>query len=111
MEKARKYVAILAEEDLERVDVVLEAQRVDRVEQVLTVDCLALFILTLLASLARDEADELGDALLHCLLRLLRDLRILRQHLLHDPADVRDWQEPAAITTNKKSISVLIDLQ
>lgn len=44
-------------------------------------------------TLARDERDELGHALLHRLLGVLGDLRIRRQGLLHDTRDVCNRQE------------------
>ena len=45
-------------------------------------------------SLAGDEADELGDALLHRLLSVLSDLGVGGERLLHDPDDVGDREEP-----------------
>ena len=65
----------LRQMDLERLRVVLEPERDHRVEDVLAADRLALLQLALLRRLGRDERDELGHALLHALLRLLRDLR------------------------------------
>lgn len=54
------------EVDLERVDVLVEAQRAHGPKQVLAVDGLALLLLALVAGLGGDEADELRHALLAC---------------------------------------------
>jgi hypothetical protein len=48
-------------------------------------------------SLAGDEGNELGDALLHGLLGVLGDLPVGRDGLLHDAADVGDGQEPVLL--------------
>ena len=45
-------------------------------------------------SLAGDEADELGDALLDGLLGVLGDLAVLRHRAAHDAANVGDRQVP-----------------
>ena len=45
-----------------------------------------------LHSLAGDEGDKLGEALLHRLLGVLGNLGVGRQHPLHDAADVGDGQ-------------------
>lgn len=48
-------------------------------------------------SLAGDEGDELGDALLQGLLGVLGDLAVGRHGLLHDAADVGDGEEPVLL--------------
>lgn len=52
--------------------------------------------------LAGDEADELGDAFLHGLLGIFRDLAVGWNALLHDAADVRD-REKSILLPNAKS--------
>ena len=78
--------------DLQRLRIVLEAEVGHGVEDVLAANRLALLDLALLRRLRRDEADELGDALLHALLGLLRDLRRPRHRRLHYPRHVRYLQ-------------------
>lgn len=75
---------------LQRLRVVLEPEADHRIQDVLPADRLPLLELALLRGLRRDEADELGDALLHTLLRVLRDLRRRRDGRFHDARDVRD---------------------
>lgn len=53
---------------------------------------LPLFLLALVRRLRRYEANELGHALLHQVLGLSGDLRVLVQHVLHYLGDVRNWQ-------------------
>lgn len=65
----------LGQVDFQRLRVVLKPERDHGVEDVLSANGLPLLHLTLLRRLGRDERDELGHALLHALLRLLRDLR------------------------------------
>lgn len=43
---------------------------------------------------AGDEADELGGAFLDNVFGILGDLCIVRQGLLHDAADARNWKGP-----------------
>ena len=50
-----------------------------------------------LDSLAGDEGDELGDALLQGFLGVLGNLAVSRDGLLHDAADVGDGQEPVLL--------------
>jgi hypothetical protein len=96
------YLAELVEVVLERIDVVLEAERGHGPEQVVAVDGLALLALALVGGLPGDEGDELGHALLHRLLGVLADLGVRRQRLLHDPAHVRDRQEPVLLTRRRQ---------
>jgi hypothetical protein len=86
-------LAVAVEVGLERGDVGLEAERGHGPEQVVAVDGLALLALALVGGLPRDEADELGHALLHRLLGLLGDLGVGGQRLLHDARHVGDRQE------------------
>jgi hypothetical protein len=95
-------LAELVEVELERLDVVLEPQRGHGPEQVVAVDGLALLALALVGGLAGDEGDELGDALLHRLLGVLGDLGVGRERLLHDPAHVRDRQEPVLLPRGRE---------
>lgn len=96
-------VPVLAQVELQDVQVALEPQRIDRPEQILPVDGLALLVFTLLAGLARDERYELRHALLNRLLGVFCDLSVLWQRLLHDAADVGDWQEPRVVRTDSES--------
>ena len=68
-------LAGLLQVDLERADVVVEAERRHGEQDVLAVDRLALLLVAPLRRLRRDERDELADALLHALARVLRDLQ------------------------------------
>jgi hypothetical protein len=95
-------VAELVEVELERLDVVLEAERGHGPEQVVAVDGLALLALALVGGLAGDERDELGHALLHRLLGVLGDLGVRWERLLHDPAHVRDRQEPVLLPRRRE---------
>uniref|UniRef100_A0A0A9GEY4 Uncharacterized protein n=1 Tax=Arundo donax TaxID=35708 RepID=A0A0A9GEY4_ARUDO len=95
-------LAELVEVELERLDVVLEAERGHGPEEVVAVDGLALLALALVGGLAGDEGDELGDALLHRLLGVLGDLGVGRKRLLHDPAHVRDRQEPVLLPRRRE---------
>nr|GMC77124.1 hypothetical protein TorRG33x02_100610 [Ipomoea batatas] len=83
--------------NLEGLDVLLEAERSHRPEKIVAVDRFPLLSLALVGRLAGDEADELRHALLHRLLGVLRDLRVRRQRLLHDPAHVGYRQEPVLL--------------
>ncbi|KAK7289576.1 hypothetical protein RIF29_03318 [Crotalaria pallida] len=79
------------------LNVFLEPQRGHGPQQVVAVDGLTLLTLALVGGFAGYEADELRHALLHLLLRVLRDLRIFWQRLLHYPAPVRYRQEPVLL--------------
>ena len=48
--------------------------------------------------LAGDETDELGNAFLESLLRILGDLAVGRKSLLHDPADICDRKVPILLS-------------
>lgn len=62
---ARKQKKLtFGEVDLERVDVLVEAQSAHGPQQVFAVDGLALLLLALVAGLRGDEADKLRHALL-----------------------------------------------
>lgn len=91
------HLAELLEIALEGLDVILEAEGGHGPEEIVAVDGLPLLPLALVGGLAGDEADELRHALLHRLLRVLRDLRVRRQRLLHDPAHVRDRKQPVLL--------------
>jgi hypothetical protein len=95
-------LAELVEVVLERVDVVLEAERGHGPEQVVAVDGLALLALALVGGLPGDEGDELGHALLYRLLGVVADLGVRRQRLLHDRAHVRDRKEPVLLTRRRQ---------
>ena len=69
---------VLAEIELEDVDVAFEAERINRPQQILTVDGLTLFVLTLFAGFAGDERNELRNAFLNCFLGVFGDLSVLR---------------------------------
>ncbi|XXG71807.1 hypothetical protein AAC387_Pa07g1047 [Persea americana] len=56
--------------------------------------------------LAGDEADELGDAFLHGLLGIFRDLAVGWNALLHDAADVRDWEKSILLPNAKARATV-----
>ncbi|CAH9123279.1 unnamed protein product [Cuscuta epithymum] len=84
---------VLIEVHFERGDVILESEGGDRPEDVVAVDRLPLLPLALVGGLAGDEADELRHALLDALLGVLGDLPAGRDDLLHDPADIGDWEE------------------
>jgi hypothetical protein len=88
--ESHAHLAQLGEVDLQHLGVVLEPEAGHRVQDVLAADRLALLERALLARLGRDEADELGHALLHALFRVLGDLRRRRDGVLHDPRDVGD---------------------
>ena len=90
-------LAVLVEVPAHGVDVVVEAEGAEGPADVVAVDGLALLLVALVGCLAGDEADELGDALLHRLLGLLGDLGVGRQDLLHDAADVGDGQQPVLL--------------
>lgn len=62
-------------------------------------------------ALAGDEADELRYTLLHRLLRVLRNLRVVRQRFLHDPADVGDGQETVLLPDAAPSLISLLRLR
>ncbi|RRT62948.1 hypothetical protein B296_00004098 [Ensete ventricosum] len=106
------------------LDVLLKPQRRHRPQQIVPVDRLPLLLLASVTrptssptieinekpkrqktnnqsrrnrtpiSLAGDEADKLGDALLHGLLGVLGDLGVGGESLLHDPDDIGDREEP-----------------
>lgn len=82
------HLPILGKINLERIDIIFESKGHDGPQNVVTVDRLPLLALAFLGCLARDEADELGDAFLDGLLRVLGDLAVPRDDLLHDPAHV-----------------------
>jgi hypothetical protein len=74
--------------DLKGLRVVLKAERNHRVENILAADRLSLLELALLRRFGRDEADELGHALLHALLGIFRDFCRWRHSILHDTRDI-----------------------
>jgi hypothetical protein len=90
-------LAVLVEVPAHGVDVVVEAEGAEGPADVVAVDGLALLLAALVGGLAGDEADELGDALLHGLLGLLGDLGVGGQDLLHDAPDVGDGQQPVLL--------------
>lgn len=67
---------------LQRVDVLVEAQRAHRPQDVVPVDGLTLLALALVARLGRDEAHKLAHALLDRVLPVLSHLGVGRQRLL-----------------------------
>lgn len=112
-EKLAAHLAISRQVYLQRLGIVLEAQRCHREQDVFAVDRLALLLLALFGcwligrlvsqynhreraggiaarTFAGDERDELAHALLHALLCLLCNLCVLWQRRLHDPCD---WSE------------------
>lgn len=104
-------LAVLAQVELEDVDVTLEAQGIDRPQQILPIDSLALLILALLAGLARDEGDKLRDALLDSFLGVFGDLGVLGERLLHDATDIGDREKPRVVGTHSGLIaSVLVSV-
>mmetsp|Transcript_6719 Transcript_6719/g.24225 ORF Transcript_6719/g.24225 Transcript_6719/m.24225 type:complete len:236 (-) Transcript_6719:121-828(-) len=83
---------------LEGLHVVLEAEGGHRPQQVLPIDGFPLLPLALVAGLTRDEGDELRDALLHGLLRVLGYLGVVRKRFLHNSRDIRDGQIPVLLS-------------
>ena len=79
------------------VHVVLESELVQRVQQIVPVDSLAVTPLAPLTCLAGNEGDVLTHALLDGLASLLRDFCILRQGFFHYAADVRYRQVPVLL--------------
>lgn len=75
---------------LQRLRIILESERGHRIQDILAPDRLALLHLTLVGRLGGDEADELGNTLLHALFGLFGDLRGGRDGGLHYSRDVRD---------------------
>jgi hypothetical protein len=84
------HLAELGKVDLESLCIILKAERNHRVEDILAADRLPLLELALLRRFGRDEADELGHALLHALLGIFRDFRRWRHGVLHDTRNVRN---------------------
>lgn len=74
--------------DLERLGIVLKAKRDHGIKNIFAADSFTLLELTFLSGLARDEANEFGDAFLHALLRVLRNLRCRRHGRLHDTRNI-----------------------
>ncbi len=87
-------VLVLAVVGLQVADVVLEAQLVQREQQIVPVDGLAVAPATTLTRLARNERNVLAHTLLDGFTRFLRDFSVLWEGFLHYPADVSDWQVP-----------------
>lgn len=81
--------------------VLVEAQHINRSQQVFPVNCLPLLYLTLLACLAGDEGNKLGNTLLDCFLCIFGDLRIFGQSFLHYSADVGDGQKSRIVRGSK----------
>ena len=102
-------VAELVQVDLERLDVVVEAERRHGVQYVLAVDGLALLLRAALGRLARYEADELGDALLHALFGVLGYLAALGYGLLHQLGHIRYGQEAVLFAQQVRQLLVVAE--
>ena len=76
--------------DLESLCIILKAKRNHRVEDILAANRLSLLKLALLRRFGRDEADELGHALLHALLGIFCDFSRRRHGVLHDTRYIRN---------------------
>lgn len=76
----------------------MKPQSSHRPQKVISVDCFPLLLLALIAGLASDEADELGNALLNGVLGVLGDLAVGGKDLLHDAADVGDGKVAVLLT-------------
>jgi hypothetical protein len=76
--------------DFESLCIILKAERNHRVENIFAADRLSLLKLALLRRFGRDEADELGHALLHALLGIFRDFSRWWHSILHDTRNVRN---------------------
>jgi hypothetical protein len=74
--------------DLKSLCIILKAERNHRVENILAADRLSLLKLALLRRFGRDEADELGHALLHALLGIFSDFSRWRHCVLHDTRNI-----------------------
>jgi hypothetical protein len=84
------YLAELSKVDLESLCIILKAKRNHRVEDILAANRLSLLKLALLRRFGRDEADELGHALLHALLGIFCDFSRRWHGVLHDTRYIRN---------------------
>ena len=87
-------LSVLVQVNLQRSDVVFEPEHRHRTEKIVAVDGLPLLPLAFVGGFAGDEAYELRHAFLDGFLRFFGDLGVGGERLLHDPADVGDWEEP-----------------
>lgn len=78
-------LAVLGEVDLERLNVLIEAQCAHRPQNIVSIDRFPLLLLALIARLAGDEGNEFRYALLNAFFRVLAHLGRYRKHSLHDP--------------------------
>ncbi len=87
-------LSVFLEVQFQIITITIKAKHSYRGEDVLPTDCLSLLVFALLACLAGDERDELGNALLDSLLRIFGNFGILGQSLFHNATDVSNGQKP-----------------
>ena len=91
-------LAVAAKVQSEGLDVVVETQLAHGPEDILGSDGLALLTLAPVVGLPRDEADELGHALLDCFLGIVGYFGVRREDFAHDSDHVGNWHEPVLLS-------------
>ena len=82
----------------DQVKVLDEVEILHSLDHILSINSLALLKLRDFTTFARDEGDELTDALLNAFTRLFRNLCVSGERTFHDPVDVCDGQETLLIS-------------
>lgn len=90
-------ISVFVQVNFQYIDIAFEAECVDGPKEILPIDSFPLFVFTLFTCFTRYERNKLAYTLLHSFFSVLSDLSILRQSLLHDSADVGDWQKPRIV--------------
>lgn len=87
-EQRSTHLPQLRQMNLQRLHVILKSQRDHSIKDILSSNCLPLLQLTFLRRLGGDEADELRDAFLDCLLRVFRDFGGRWDRIFHYARDI-----------------------